>query len=29
MNKYEPEGFEVCTEKEKWGNGFWVIFKEI
>ena len=29
MNEYEPEGFEVCTEKEKWGNGFWVIFKEI
>ena len=29
MNEYEPEGFGVCTEKEKWGEGHWIIFKEI
>ena len=29
MNEYEPEGFKVCTEKEKWGEGHWIIFKEI
>lgn len=29
INDYEPEGFEVCVEKEKWGNDYWIIFKEI
>jgi hypothetical protein len=29
INDYEPEGFEVCVEKEKWGNEYWIIFKEI
>lgn len=29
INEYEPEGFEVCTKKDKWENEYWIIFKEI
>lgn len=29
INEYEPEGFEVCIEKEEWGNEYCISFKEI